>query len=160
MAKVGVALRLQGTVHDAETCWYDHARWPAWVDGLERIVDVGRDWPQRGGRIVWQSGPAGRGRVTETVTAYAPLGGQTVDVDDDSISADQTVAFTPAGDDSVEVRLTLDYEIKRRSLFTPLVDRLFIRRAMERSLRATVTRFGLELADARARTRQRPDITR
>ena len=153
MSSVGVALRFPGTVHDAETCWYDLARWPAWVDGLERIVDVGSDWPQRGGRIVWQSVPAGRGRVTETVAAYAPLSGQTVEVDDDSISARQTVAFVPAGDDSVEVRLTLDYEIKRRSLFTPLIDWLFIRRAMERSLRATVTRFGLELADVRARTK-------
>ena len=56
-------------------------RWPAWVDGLERVLDVSRAaGPQRGGRIAWESGPAGRGRVTETVIAYAPLGGQTVEV--------------------------------------------------------------------------------
>src|SRR5438874_5602925 len=131
MARVGVALNFPGTVHDAETCWYDHVRWPAWVDGLERVLDVTGDWPVRGGRIVWESGPAGRGRVIESVTAHTPLAGQTVEVEDDSIAGRQSVAFTPV-EDSVEVALSLDYRIRRRSIFTPLVDALFIRRAMER----------------------------
>jgi hypothetical protein len=152
MARVGVALSFRGTVHEAETCWYDHARWPAWVDGLERVLDVTGGWPAVGGRIVWESGPAGRGHVVETVTAHAPLGGQTVEVEDDSIQGHQSVAFTPT-EGSVGVELSLEYQIKRRSMFTPLVDVLFIRRAMERSLQATLTRFGGELADVRARTR-------
>jgi hypothetical protein len=154
MARVGVALSFPGTVHEAETCWYDHVRWPRWVDGLERVLDVTAGWPAAGGRIVWQSGPAGRGRVSETVTAYAPLGGQRVDVDDDSITGRQTVAFAPAqgAQDAVEIALSLEYEIKRRSIVTPLVDRLFIRRAMESSLKATLMRFGVELAEVRART--------
>jgi hypothetical protein len=155
MARVGIALSFPGTVYEAETCWYDHVRWPRWVDGLERVLDVTVGWPAAGGRIVWQSGPAGRGRVSETVTAYTPLGGQSVDVDDDSITGRQTVTFSPAqdSDDVVEVVLSLEYEIKRRSIVTPLVDRLFIRRAMDSSLKATLTRFGVELAEVRARTR-------
>jgi hypothetical protein len=153
MASVGVTAGFPGTVHEAETCWYDPGRWPAWVDGLERVRDLAAPWPERGGRIAWESGPAGRGHVTETVIAYAPLGGQTVDVEDDSIRGRQSVMFTPA-QDRVEVELRLAYEIKRRSIFTPLVDWLFIRRAMERSLRTTLTHFGLELADVRAQTRQ------
>jgi hypothetical protein len=155
MARVGVALSFQGTVHEAETCWYDHVRWPRWVDGLERVLDVTAGWPAAGGRIVWQSGPAGRGRVSETVTAYTPLGGQTADVEDDSITGRQTVAFSPADgeEDRAEIALSLEYEIKRRSLFTPLVDVLFIRRAMESSLRTPLVHFGAELAEVRARTR-------
>jgi Polyketide cyclase / dehydrase and lipid transport len=154
MARVGIALSFLGTVHEAETCWYDHVRWPRWVDGLERVLDVTAGWPTAGGRIVWQSGPAGRGRVSETVIAYTPLGGQSVDVDDDSITGRQIVAFGPApgGDGMVEVVLSLDYEIKRRTIVTPLIDRLFIRRAMESSLKATLVRFGVELAEVRART--------
>jgi hypothetical protein len=155
MARVGVALSFSGTVHEAETCWYDHVRWPRWVVGLERVLDVTAGWPAAGGRIVWQSGPAGRGRVSETVTAHTPLGGQSVDIDDDSITGRQTVAFAPAQDtdDMVEVVLSLEYEIKRRSIVTPLADRLFIRRAMESSLKATLMRFGVELAEVRARRR-------
>jgi len=155
MTRVGVALSFPGTVHEAETCWYDHVRWPRWVDGLERVLDVTAGWPAAGGRIVWQSAPAGRGRVSETVTAYTPLGGQSADVDDDSITGRQTVAFAPAhdADDRVEVALSLEYEIKRRSILTPVVDRLFIRRAIESSLKATLVRFGVELTEVRARTR-------
>jgi Polyketide cyclase / dehydrase and lipid transport len=156
MASVGVTAGFTGTVHEAETCWYDNERWPAWVDGLERVVEVDPPWPERGGRIVWMSGPAGRGRVSEKVTAYTPLAGQTVDVDDDSILGRQSVSFIPR-DEGVEVRLRLEYQIKRRSIFTPLVDWLFIRRAMESSLRTTLTHFGVELADVRARSRERSD---
>src|SRR5690242_7914351 len=95
MARVGVTLSFPGTVHEAETCWYDHARWAVWVDGFDHVVEIDGDWPATGGRIVWQSGPAGRGRVTETATSYAPLGGQTVAVEDESIRGRQSVAFTP-----------------------------------------------------------------
>ncbi len=35
-----------------------------------------------GGGVTWESGPAGRGRVTETVVDYVPAGGQTVEVGD------------------------------------------------------------------------------
>jgi hypothetical protein len=79
---------------------------------------------------------------------YEPLAGQTVDVADESIEGRQSVAFSPA-DGSVEVVLTLEYEVKQRNFFTPLIDVLFIRRAMELSLRTTLTSFGVELADRR-----------
>jgi hypothetical protein len=42
------------------------------------------------------------------------------------------------------VSLTLEYTLKERNLITPIVDLLFIRRALRDSLRRTVTRFGHE----------------
>jgi hypothetical protein len=148
MRSVRAARSVDATVHEAETCWYDTSRWSAWVDGLERIVTVSRDWPGRGAGVVWQSGPAGRGRVSERVIAHEPLSGQTVEVSDDSISGRQTVAFVPAAE-GVEVALTLEYELRRRSVVTPMVDLLFIRRAMEGSLASTLAHFAIELADRR-----------
>jgi uncharacterized membrane protein len=145
MRTVRVALAFPASVHEAETCWYDTTRWPAWVDELARIVEVAGDWPRAGASVTWESGPAGRGHVIERVVAYQPLAGQTLEVRDDSIHGRQSVTFMPA-DGSVEVALGLDYEISERSIFTPLVDALFIRRAMERSLRTTLSRFGAELA--------------
>jgi hypothetical protein len=56
------------------------------------------------------------------------------------------VAFTPV-DEHVEVKLSLEYEIKQSSFFTPLIDLLFIRRAMAASLRATLARFAAESAE-------------
>ncbi len=144
-----VTKRFEGTVHEAETCWYDTGGWPNWIDGLDHVVAVHGPWPQAGASVAWQSGPAGRGRVTERVTGFEPLSGQTSDVSDDSIDGRQSVQFTPV-DGEVEITLTLEYEIKQRNPFTPLVDLLFIRRAMEMSLRATLTGFGAELAGRRA----------
>jgi hypothetical protein len=135
-------------VHEAETAWYDTTRWSGWVDGLDRVSDVDPRWPQVGASVTWESGPAGRGRVVERVVAYEPLSGQTVEVQDDSIRGQQDVKFTPA-EEGVNVELTLEYEIKQRSLLTPLVDLLFIRRAFRTSLESTVQRFGLELESAR-----------
>lgn len=133
-----------GTVHDAETLWYDTSRWSSWVDGLERVVAVSGAWPDAGASVVWESGPAGRGRVTERVTAYEPLGGQTVAVQDDSITGTQTITFSPL-DDGVSVVLELDYRISKRSIVTPVVDALFVRGAIRRSLQATLARFGADL---------------
>jgi hypothetical protein len=149
MSRVSVAVTLPASVHEAETCWYDTARWPAWVDGLDHVVDVSIDWPAAGAGVTWQSGPAGRGRVTERAVRHEPLSGQTVEVRDDSITGQQRVSFTPV-DDRVTVTLTLEYEITQRSFFTPLVDRLFIRRAMTASLNTTLARFAAELADRHA----------
>jgi Polyketide cyclase / dehydrase and lipid transport len=146
---VSVTERFEGTVHEAETCWYDTHAWPSWIDGLDHVVDVHGPWPETGSSVVWQSGPAGRGRVTERVAIFEPLAGQTLTVSDDSIEGRQSVQFTPV-DGSVEVTLTLEYEIRQRNLFTPLVDFLFIRRPMEMSLRATLAAFGAELAGRRA----------
>ena len=61
----------------------------------------------------------------------------------------QSVAFTPANGE-IEVELTLSYTLKQRSIIMPLLDFFFIRRAMRTSLTRTLSRFGVELAAARA----------
>jgi len=146
MKAVTAAQAFRGSVSDAESCWYDLTRWASWVDGFDHIVETSGDWPQPGSSVTWQSGPAGRGRVTERVSAYEPLEGQTLDVEDDAITGRQRVAFTQA-DEHVEVELSLEYEIKKSSFFTPLIDLLFIRRAMVASLQATLGRFRAELSE-------------
>jgi hypothetical protein len=148
MASVQVSAFFLGSVHEAETCWYDTARWHEWVDELADIIEVQGEWPGVSSRVVWQSGPAGRGRVSERVLAYAPLEGQTLQLEDDAITGEQTVTFEPAGD-GVQVTLALSYRIRRRNLLTPLIDLLFVRRLMASSLQRTLTRFGAVLEGPR-----------
>lgn len=148
MRSVTVVRSFPGTVAEAERCWYDTGRWYRWVDGLDRVLTVDRPWPDPGGSVSWESNPAGRGQVTERVIAREALHGQTLEVQDASICGRQSVAFA-ALEPGVEVALTLEYEIKRRTPFTPLVDLLFIRHAMAASLATTVSRFGIELQSAR-----------
>ena len=137
------------TVAEAERCWYETAGWHHWVDGLDRVLAVDGDWPEVGSSVTWQSGPAGRGRVVERVIAYEPLRGQALEVADDSISGRQGVAFAAAGE-QVQVSLTLEYKLVHRTIVSPVVDVLFIRRAMATSLGATLGRFGAELDATRA----------
>ncbi len=134
----------EASVHEAERCWYDTSRWESWVDGLDRVVQTGEPWPMVGGSVSWESGPAGRGRVTETVVAYAPADGQTVEVSDDTVTGRQAVTFAAVGD-GVEVTLRLEYRLRRRSLVTPVVDALFIRREMSQSLSRSLSRFRARL---------------
>lgn len=147
MATVRVTGSFRATVHQAESCWYDTARWPAFVDELARVVEVSGPWPETGAGVVWESGPAGRGRVTERVISHEPLSGQTVSVEDGSMTGEQTVWFVPAAE-GVEVVLALEYRIKRRNPLTPLIDLVFIRRLMAGSLGRTLARFGSELESA------------
>lgn len=144
MRTVLVAQQFPGSVDQAQARWYDTSRWPAWVDGLSRVIRVDGEWPQVGASVTWESAPAGRGRVIERVVGYEHLVGQTVEVDDDSITGRQSVHFRPA-QDGVEVDLSLEYALKRRSILTPVIDALFIRRAMASSLRMTLVRFGGQL---------------
>ena len=132
------------SVPDAELCWYDTSRWSFWVDGLDRVLETHEPWPQTGGVVIWESGPAGRGRVTETVVTYAPSDGQTVQVSDDTVPGRQSVSFVALAD-GVEVTLALEYRITRSSPLTPFVDALFVRRAMTQSLERSLARFGARL---------------
>jgi hypothetical protein len=145
MGTARAALLVPGSVHEVERGWYDTSRWRAWVDGLDRVVSVESDWPQVGAIVTWESGPDGRGAVSESVTAYEQLAGQTLQVEDSAIRGRQSVAFRTVGD-SVEVAFSLEYSYRHGSLITPLIDRLFIKREMARSLARSLARFEVELA--------------
>ena len=144
MGRAAASVQVPGLASEAEALWYDPVRWPAWVDGFGHVNTLEGDWPDVGARLVWDSPPRGRGRVQEVVTAYEPRTGQTREVEDERLRGTHTVTFEAAGADEVKVTLTLDYELKERHAFTPLLDRLFVRRELTESLRRTLTRFDHE----------------
>ena len=131
---------IPGSVHEAQAGWLDVERWPQWMDGAARVVSVDGAWPQVGSRVIWESGPAGRGRVTETVTEFEPLTRLTTAVEDDAMKGRQEVSFEPVAD-GVQVELTIDYRMKRRSPVAPLIEALFVRRPMILSLTRTLGQF-------------------
>jgi hypothetical protein len=129
---------------EAEALWYDTRRWPTFVDGFAHVVSMEGEWPAAPSTLVWQSTPAGRGRVLERVTEYEPRLGQTAQVEDPKMSATQRIAFTPA-EDGVEVTLSMEYTLKEGGPLRPFMDFLFIRRAVTDALKRTVQRFAREL---------------
>jgi hypothetical protein len=141
--KVSAAVTVPGRVAEAEELWYDRHRWAAWIDGFGHVAKLEGDWPHPGARLLWDSRPQGRGRVAERVIAYEPRTGQSVEVEDGRLTGTQTVAFEPVGDE-VRITLSLEYSLKERGPLTPLIDLVFIRRALRDSLQRTLKRFGHE----------------
>ena len=128
---------MPGRAAEAEALWYDPHRWPAWVDGFGHVVRSRASGPRRGARArvaVPARRPRARAASASSPTRRAP--GRRVEVEDATMTGRQTVAFEP-GPDAVEVTLSLEYEIKDRTPLTPVVDLLFVRRAMTDALRRT-----------------------
>ena len=146
MPTVSIKIDVAAPLATVEHAWYDTARWSQWVDGLEEIVEIAQPWPALGGRIVWQSGPAGRGTVTERVVEHTPGAGQSVAVTDGEIEGEQTVLFTATGQrtaagQGTRVELELSWALRRRNPLTAIVNALFIRRAVGDALGRTLERF-------------------
>jgi polyketide cyclase/dehydrase/lipid transport protein len=144
MGRVAARVVAEGGPEAAEALWFDVRRWPSFVDGFGALRSVDDAWP-RGGAIVWDSRPGGRGRVVERVVSHAPGRRHEADVDDEKMTGRQVVGFQPAGAGRTEVAVELRYELKDRYPWTPVLDLLFIRRAVGDSLRRTLRRFAIEL---------------
>lgn len=142
MGRTSASVLVPGDVEGAEALWFDLGRWSAFVDGFASVVRRDDGWPERG-VLVWDSTPAGRGRVVETVVSHARGAGQVARVEDEQLEGTQRVGFEPAGDD-VRLTLSLEYSLKQRGPLTALVDVFFVRRALGDALRRTVARFARE----------------
>ena len=148
MGRARAQIDVPGPISEAERLWYDTSRWASFVDGFGHVVKREGDWP-REGRVVWDSGPNGRGRVVEQVKAYEVRASQTVDVEDPRITGTQTISFTAGDEGRCVVALELDYTLKSGGPAAPLVDALFVRRAFRDALRRTLSRFARELRSDR-----------
>jgi uncharacterized membrane protein len=144
MGRARAAIEVAESLEEVEALWYDLSRWPTFIDGFARVVR-NEGWPAAGGTLVWDSTPAGRGRVVEHVTAQVAGEGQTAEVEDPRVTGTQTLAFARL-EEGVGVTLALDYRLKGGiPVLRTLVDALFIGRAMRYSLRRTLVRFAREL---------------
>jgi Polyketide cyclase / dehydrase and lipid transport len=130
------------TPSEALRLWSDVDRWPTFVEGFARQLELREPWPEPGGRVVWESNPTGRGRVTETVVESTADRFST-QVFEDALAGTQTLRALPASDGS-EVELSLEYELSKYGPLRGIADVLFIRRALRDALRRTLSRFSIE----------------
>jgi Polyketide cyclase / dehydrase and lipid transport len=137
-ARATVAL----TPSEASRLWTDLRRWPSFVQGFARVKEVSPEWPEVGAKLVWESTPAGRGRVTEKVVESEAERFAT-EVYDESLNGTQAATFE-AGEEGTRVEVRLAYELSQSGPARALADWLFIRRALRDSLRRTLQRFAVE----------------
>jgi hypothetical protein len=122
--------------------WTDVSRWSSFVEGFARLVELDPGWPAEGSRVIWESVPAGRGRVTEKVTGGDPGRFATL-VFEDRLAGRQTFRAIES-EGGARVELSLEYTLTKYGPLGALADVIFIRRALRDSLRRTLTRFGVE----------------
>jgi Polyketide cyclase / dehydrase and lipid transport len=128
--------------------WTDLRRWPTFVEGFARAIEVSPDWPAEGSKIVWESIPSGRGRVTEKVVARANDRFAT-DVYEEALTGRQTLTAMEEAE-GTRIELALDYELASRGPLRALADLLFIRRALRDAMGRTLRRFAVEAEEEAA----------
>jgi Polyketide cyclase / dehydrase and lipid transport len=123
--------------------WRDVDRWPSFVEGFARTVELAPEWPAAGARVIWESTPAGRGRVTEKVVEDEGPDRFSTRVFEDRLHGTQTfrVVESEAGS---RAELSLEYQLTKWGPLSAVADALFIRRAIRDSLRRTLFRFAVE----------------
>jgi polyketide cyclase/dehydrase/lipid transport protein len=122
--------------------WTDVSRWQTFVEGFAHPVEVSRDWPAVGAKLVWQSIPGGRGRVTEKVVR-SDTGRFATEVYEDALEGKQALKLSEDAE-GTRVELALEYELSKYGPLQALADVLFIRRALRDALRRTLRRFAVE----------------
>jgi uncharacterized membrane protein len=122
--------------------WTDLDRWPTFVEGFARTLETSGDWPAEGARVVWESGPGGRGRVTEKVLEHG-TGRFATRVSEEALQGQQSVSIAEDAE-GTRVELTLEYELTKYGPLRAVADVIFIRRALRDALRRTLRRFKVE----------------
>jgi hypothetical protein len=123
--------------------WTDVDRWPSFVEGFSRYLERSPEWPAPGAGVVWESTPAGRGRVTEKVVESGAPDRFATQVFEDRLHGTQTFRVVESEGGS-RAELSLEYELTKYGPLSAAADALFIRRAIRDMLRRTLFRFSVE----------------
>jgi hypothetical protein len=123
--------------------WTDVERWATFVEGFARVLERSPEWPAAGARVVWESTPSGRGRVTEKVMEGEGPDRFVTMVFEERLNGTQTfrVVESEAGS---RAELSLEYRLAKWGPLSAVADAVFIRRAIRDSLRRTLYRFAVE----------------
>ena len=137
-AQADVAL----TPEAALRLWADVSRWSTFVEGFAHTLELDEEWPAEGSRVVWESVPAGRGRVTEKVLESGPDRIATL-VFEDRLSGRQLFRVVES-EGGARAELVLEYTLTKYGPLGVVADVLFIRRALRDAMRRTLFRFVVE----------------
>jgi len=129
----------------AVALWSDLRRWPSFVEGFARLVSSTPGWPAEGAKVVWETGPGGRGKVSEKVTENTAHAFATRIVEKRLFGVQAFSAEPVPGGSRVEI--ALEYELTSESPLRGITDVLFIRRALRDSLARTLRRYAVEAED-------------
>lgn len=138
MVTVDESVLISASLAETWDYYFDPRGWPAWVDGFQR-AESSDGYPERGGSLRWRSIEAGRGEVEERVVEHEPRNRHRIAFADPETEGELTTTFAIEGE-GTRVKQELSYELRRKTLFSGITDRFFVRsqqlRALQRSLSA------------------------
>jgi uncharacterized membrane protein len=146
MATVAESIEIAAPLSAVWDVYFEPATWPAWVDQLASIVSS-TGYPETGARLVWRSGSAGRGEVTEHVLEHQPHRRHRIQFSDPSAEGELITYFAESGA-ATTVSLEMTYELSSRGVFARVSDVLFVRSQMRASLHRSLVSLRLEVEDA------------
>ena len=146
MGTVSEELQIPATLAETWGIYFNRSNWNAWVDEFRGIDSISEDYPEAGSRLVWHSGPAGRGQVTETVLEHEPRRLHRIRYADPSSEGEQATSFRIEGE-GTRVGLELDYSLVSGGIFNKVTDVLFIRSQMAQMLIRSLEGLRTEAGD-------------
>ena len=146
VGKVSEEEKIPAPLADVWDLYFDPKVWPAWVDQFHAVDTIEPPYPEEGGRLVWHSGQAGRGQVTETVIEHEHRRLHRIRFADPASEGELLTTFEIDGD-GTKVKLDLVYGLLQPGFFGPITDRLFVRSQMASSLSRSLSNLCVEAID-------------
>jgi hypothetical protein len=146
VARAKESILIKASLAETWDLYFDPERWPAWVDQFHAVANRDASYPNAGSTLRWRSVPAGRGEVSERVLEHEPRRIHRIAYVDPESEGELTTRFEMERD-TTRVTQELDYRLRKGGPLAPLLDLLFVRTQMRRSLERSLTRLRRELAE-------------
>lgn len=148
MGEVSESIVVSAGLAEVWDYYFDAESWPSWVDGFARVEDAD-GYPDAGGRLRWMSVPAGRGEVSEEVLEHEPRRLHRIAFSDPESEGELATSFEiePGSGEEPATRVSqrISYRMRGGGPLGPIVDRLFVRPQVRRSLARSLGRLRLEV---------------
>jgi uncharacterized membrane protein len=147
MGDVSAQILIGAPLADVWDFYFRPESWPEWVDQFRR-VDGSDGYPEAGGTLRWQSGASGRGTVEERVLEHRPRSLHRIAFSDPESEGELEVTFAiEPGVDPAATRVTqtMSYSISGGGPLSGLIDVLFVRSQVRRSLERSLSRLRAEV---------------
>jgi len=148
MARVEASSDVPASLAEAWEAYFEPRGWSDWVDAFAAVVSA-EGYPQAGGTLVWRTGAAGRGEVTEEVQVHEPRRLHRIGFSDPTMTGVLETTFAIEGE-ATRVTQAMTYRAAERGFFA-FVGAIFVRSQVKRSLERSLTAFRDHVAESRSR---------
>ena len=138
MPRVEASALVDLSLAEAWDAYFDPQGWPEWVDAFAVVIATD-GYPLEGGELVWRTGTAGRGEVSERAVAHEPRTLHRVRFEDPTMRGELETRFGLEGT-STRISQTMAYSLAERGVFA-FLGAFFVRSQVKRSLERSLGGF-------------------